>query len=117
MSGHFSHRKTAGKVYETFYWPGIEAAIERFCKSCETCQRFTHKGKVKPVPLSHMSLVSEPFSKVAIDIVGLISPKSGKGHHYILTLVDCATRFLEATPLKETDTVTDAERLLGIFFR
>lgn len=91
MSGHFSHRKTAGKVYKTLFWPGIGADIERFCKACEACQRFTYKGRVMPVPLSHMPLVSEPFSKIAIDIVGPISPKSGRGHRYILKRRLCHT--------------------------
>lgn len=61
LAGHFSHRKTAGKVYQNFFWPGIGVDIERYCKSCEIYQKVTHKGRVKPVPLSKMPIVSEPF--------------------------------------------------------
>ena len=117
MAGHFSHRKTAGKIYRQFYWPGVGADIERFCKSCDTCQRVTQRGRVKPVPLVNMPLVSEPFSRVAIDLIGPISPVSNNGHRYILTIIDYATRYPEAVPLKAIDTITIAESLVEVFSR
>ena len=44
-------------------------------------------------------------------------PSSEAGHRYILTLVDYATRSLEAVPLKNIDTETVAEALVDIFSR
>lgn len=117
FAGHFSHRKTAGKIYKKFFWPGIGADVERFCKSCEACQKFTHKGRVKPVPMSNMPLMSEPFSKFAIDLIGPIAPMSNRKHKYILTIIDCATRFPEAIPLREIDTISIAESLVEVFSR
>ena len=35
---------------------------------------------VYPVPLSQMTLKSDPFNKVAIDIVGPLSPPTDLGH-------------------------------------
>ncbi|XP_063615688.1 uncharacterized protein LOC134788803 [Penaeus indicus] len=72
--------------------------------------------KVKKVPLVSMPVINEPFSRVAIDLVGPLSP-SERGHRYILTLIDCATRFPEAVPLRSIDTVTVAENLIDIFSR
>jgi hypothetical protein len=60
--------------------------------------------------------VSEPFKKVAIDIIGEL-PKSKMGYKYILTLVDYATRYPEATPLKTTHSRVIAEALVNIFSR
>ncbi|XP_037804895.1 uncharacterized protein LOC119599226 [Penaeus monodon] len=57
------------------------------------------------------------FARVAIDLVGPITPASSRGHKYILTLIDMATRFPEAVPLRNIDTVTVAEALLSIFSR
>ena len=31
LSGHFSHRKTADKVFDKYFWPGAGAEIKRFC--------------------------------------------------------------------------------------
>ena len=62
-----------------------------------------------------MPLIDKPFKRVAIDLVGLISPPSEDGHRYILTLVDFAIRYPEAVPLKNIDTETVAEALVDIF--
>ena len=37
------------------------------------------------VPLEMMPLIDKPFKRVAIDLVGPISPPSEEGHRYILT--------------------------------
>ena len=73
--------------------------------------------RTKRVPLGEMPLMSAPFQRVTIDLIGPIIPISEKGHHYILTLVDCATRYPEAIALKRIDTETVAEALLEIFSR
>ena len=65
--------------------------------------------------LRDMPLVDQPFQKVAIDLVGPIAPASDAGHRYILTLVDYATRYPEAVPLKNIDTETVAEALLDMY--
>ncbi|XP_063601110.1 uncharacterized protein LOC134777201 [Penaeus indicus] len=117
LAGHFSHRKTEIKVREQFYWPGMGADIKDYCRSCEKCQRMSSKGRIKPAPLQPIPIVTEPFSRVAIDIVGPLTPASSQGHKYILTLIDFATGFPDALPLKDIDSVSVAEALLVIFSR
>ena len=117
LAGHFSHRKTERKVKDQFFWPGMGREIRDFCRSCDRCQRFSTKGKVRPVPLKPMPILSEPFSRVSVDLVGPLSPPSSEGHRYILTLVDSTTGFPEALPLKNIDPMTVAEALLFIFSR
>ncbi|XP_066971747.1 uncharacterized protein [Macrobrachium rosenbergii] len=117
LAGHFSHRKTSDKVFQKFFWPGASADIIRYCRSCVTCQKFGTRGSVKKVPMKEMPIVSEPFSRIAVDLIGPISPTSDRGHRYILTVIDCATRFPEAIPLRNIDTITVAEGLVEIFCR
>ena len=62
-----------------------------------------------------MPLIDMPFRRVAVDLVGPISPPSEKGHRYILTLVDYATRYPEAVPLKNIETERVAEALLDMY--
>ena len=107
MGGHLGITNTTDKIQSAFYWPGIQGDVARFCKSCDVCQ----------MPLQKMPLIDKPFKRVAIDLVGPISPPSEEGHMYILTLVDFATRYPEAVPLKTTDTETVAEALVNIFSR
>ena len=116
-AGHFSHRKTSNKIFQKFFWPGAGEHIKRYCKSCHKCQKVTPKGNVRKVPLGNVPIISEPFSRVAIDLIGPLSPCSDRGHKFILTLIDYGTRFPEAVPLRNIDTVTVAESLVEIFSR
>ena len=117
LAGHFSHRKTQKKLFTNFFWPGASGHIKAFCQSCDKCQRFTAKKTVKPVPLEKVPIITEPFSRVNIDLVGPIVPTSKAGHKYVLTLIDLATGYPEAVPLKNIETSTIAESLLEIFSR
>ena len=58
-----------------------------------------------------------PFKRVAVDLIGPITPAIDKGHQYVLTLVDYATRYPEAVPLKSINTETVAEALLDLYSR
>ena len=49
--------------------------------------------------------------------MGPLSPPSIEGHRFILTLVDYATSFPEAIPLKSTTSIDIAEALMSIFSR
>ena len=89
----------------------------RFCRSCDICQRTISKGRIPKVPIQKMPLIDQPFKRVAVDLVGPISPPSANGHQYILTLVDYATRYPEAIELKRIDTSTVAEALVDMFTR
>jgi len=51
-----------------------------------------------------MPIIDTPFKRVAIDLVGEIFPASSRGHRYILTVVDFATRYPEAVALKNIST-------------
>ena len=63
-----------------------------------------------------MPLIDTQFKRVAIDI-GLIAPLSEAGHRYIVTLVNYATRYPEAVPLKKITTEAVAEVLFVISSR
>lgn len=117
MSGHQGIKKTYDRVFAHFYWPGIHADVDRYCKSCDICQRTVPKGRVAKAPLGNMPLIETPFQRVAIDLVGPIAPVTEKGNRYILALVDYATRYPEATPLKNIEAETVAEALVTMFTR
>ena len=117
LAGHLGSHKTAERIMQNFFWAGIQADTVRFCRSCDTCQRSINKGRVSKVPLGVTPLIDEPFHRVAVDIVGPISPVTTRGCRYILTLMDYATRYPEAVPLKNIDAISVAEALFSIFTR
>ncbi len=70
-----------------------------------------HKAPLMPLPV-----ISTPFERVAIDIVGPMS-KTKRGHQYLLTFMDYATRYPEAVPLRIVTSREVAEVLNTIFSR
>lgn len=54
---------------------------------------------------------------MTVDIVGPITPCADDKSKYILTIVDLATRWPEAVPLKNTEAATVAEALFDVFCR
>ena len=117
MAGHGAVRRTLLRVRSHFFWPRVSSDVREYCMSCDICQRSVAKGRVPPVPLERMPLVDEPFKRIAIDLVGPLSPPSEEKHRYILSVIDVATRYPEAIPLKAIDTVTIAEELFKVFSR
>lgn len=76
------------------------------------------KGRTtKPVPLGRMPIITTPFKRVAVDLVGPLDPRTTKGNKYILTLIDYATRYPEAVPLPGIETERVAEALVDIISR
>jgi len=117
MSGHQGIHRTQERITTNFWWPGMTGDIARYCQSCDVCQRTIAKGRVPRVPLGRVPIIDTPFKRIAVDLVGPIFPATTRGHRYILTVVDYATRYPEAIPLKRIDTTTVAEALLSIFSR
>ena len=117
MAGHMAIQRTLDRIMSNFYWPGIHGDVTRYCRSCDICQRTTPKGKIQKATLEQMPLIDTPFKRVAVDLVGPITPRSKQGNRYILTLVDYATRYPEAKALPNIETVTVAEALLEIYSR
>ena len=117
MSGHQGMARTYERVASQFFWPGIYNEVSKYCKSCDICQKTVPKGKVTKVPLGKVPLISEPFKRIAMDIVGPIFPASNRGKRFILTVMDYATRYPEAIALSNIETETVAEALLAIYGR
>ena len=117
MSGHQGINKTIEKIQSNFFWPKMAEDVRNFCRSCDICQRTIQKGKVVKAPLGRMPLIDVPFQRVAMDLIGPIHPVSDRGHRYILTIVDYATRYPEAVPLANIDTQTVAEALIDVYSR
>ena len=64
-----------------------------------------------------MSLIDEPFERIAVDLIDQVALVSENGNRYILTVVDFATRYPEAVALPSIETERVAEALLDTFSR
>ena len=87
--------------------------VASHCRSCEICQR---ASKQKPIPASMIEreLVTIPFERVCVDIVGSL-PKDKGGCEYLLTYSDVGSRWPEAVPIKVANTQSVITGLNSIF--
>ena len=97
MAGHLAKEKTRQRIMKHFYWPTLYKDVENFCRCCTQYQKSSKKG-VPKAPLVPLPIVSTPFQKIAMDIVGPL-PRSRSGCCYILVICDYATWHPEAIPL------------------
>jgi transposase InsO family protein len=116
MAGHMGQEKTYQRVSRHFFWPHIHREVKDFCATCPQCQLVARKLVMDRAPLNPVPVVSEPFRKIAIDLIGEL-PKTKTGYKYILTIIDYATRYPEAIPLKTTHSRVIAEALVSLFSR
>ena len=115
LAGHLGKEKTRQRILQRFYWPTVFKDVENFCKSCVICQK-TANRKAPKAPMIPLPIISEPFSRIAMDIVGPL-PRSRAGNKYVLVICDYATRYPEAVPLKSIDAEHVAEELIKVFAR
>ena len=91
VAGHMGVARTKEKILQSFYWPSVNADVKLYCRSCVICQKTVAKGRTPRAPLQHIPVVSEPYRKSAIDLVGPIAPATERGNRFILTIVDSAS--------------------------
>ena len=115
MAGHLGTEKTRQRIIRRFYWPTVFRDVDRFCKGCVNCQK-SGKHRIPKAPMIPLPVIAEPFTRVAMDIVGPI-PKSKSGYNYILVVCDYATQYPEAVPLRSIDAEHVAEELIKLFAR
>ncbi|KAK3091449.1 hypothetical protein FSP39_019925 [Pinctada imbricata] len=115
FAGHLGVEKTKDRILRSFYLPGIFREVSEYCKSCDACQKVAKRTNVK-APMINTPIISEPFFKISMDIVGPLA-RSKKGNRFILTIVDDATRYPEAFALKSCDAESVANSLMELFSR
>ncbi|XP_075949073.1 uncharacterized protein LOC142951429 [Anarhichas minor] len=109
LGAHLGVEKTKERVLQRFFWPGVHKAVENYCRSCPDCQITAPKPTYRN-PLIPLPIIETPFERVGMDIVGPL-PKSARGHQYILVIVDYATRYPEAVPLRKANAKQIAKEL------
>ena len=108
VAAHIGRDKMTELIRKRFYWVGWQKDIATWIKECPQCQkgkatRSSSWGQLQPKNIAF------PWEIVSIDILGPLPPSKNKV--YILTMVDCFTRFCILVPLKTRTAISVAEAL------
>ena len=90
------------------YWPGLNADIEQYVRSCQTCARNMPSNQREPM-ISH-EIPCLPWQKVASDLFTL------NNNDYLVT-VDYHSRFFEVVKLSSTTSKAVISKLKSHFAR
>lgn len=117
FSGHFGVWKTFRRLAKCFWWPGMKSSVKQYVKECPVCQVVGKPNqKVVKAPLYPIPAIGEPFNELVVDIVGPL-PKTKTGFIYLLTVMDRASRFPEAIPMKKITSKAVFDQLVIFFSR
>ena len=80
MACHFGQARTLATIRHSMDWPSLTMDVRNVCMSCPICQR-AKSMTTQRAPLHSLPVMSVPFQRVAMDIVG--PPKRNKsGNKY-----------------------------------
>jgi hypothetical protein len=114
-AAHLGIAKTKARLEQHFYWPTLVQDVKQYVRTCDVCQRLGKGGKPAPACLRNLPVISEPFKRIAIDIVGPLPKCSETNNRFILTVIDHCTHYPEAIPLMSHEAPVVAKALITVF--
>ena len=108
--GHLGVVGTKQNLRSKVWWPGIDKAAERYCRSCHGCQLVARPEP--PEPVTPTQLPEGPWRDVAVDLMGPLP--SG---HSLLVIVNYYSRYQETLVMQSTTTEKVIECLEDTFAR
>ena len=103
LSGHRGVMPTYKKISLLYYWPELHHDVKMYVNSCLKCaERKPFNTKPQGFTKPH-ELLSEPFLKYYLDILGPLSTSTPNRYNYVVVAVDSATRYVIARPLRKAD--------------
>ena len=107
---HPSAKTTVRMVSDRFVWHGLKKEVAKWSRECIPCQKAKINRHTK-TPLGQFPLPSRRFAHLHVDLVGPLPPS--EGFRYLFTVIDRATRWIEAVPLSESSTKLCVNALLS----
>ncbi|XP_049522644.1 uncharacterized protein LOC125945112 [Dermacentor silvarum] len=59
--GHLGPKKTKLRIKYSFFWPGLEEAVKRHCRTCHGCQVRSDRRLKDRVPITPLTRPDDPF--------------------------------------------------------
>ncbi|GBM51274.1 Uncharacterized protein K02A2.6 [Araneus ventricosus] len=115
-SAHLGVTKTKDRLLRHYFWPNCVKDTENYVRSCDPFQRIGKAREKGKAPLKLVPIITEIFSKINIDAVGPF-PISAKNNRYLLTAIFMSSKYPEAIPVADINSVSVIDALLEVFSR
>ena len=111
ISAHRSAEKMYVLMKLSYFWKGMFLDIQNWVQSCIRCSKAkslprNRRAKLQPI-MEH-----SPLGMVNIDLIGPMQ-ESPEQYRYVLTMVDRATRYCFAVPIKDGSAITIAKAIFS----
>ena len=88
FAGHFAKRKIYKTLRKKYWWNGMHADVQKYCRACLECATRKGPGRGTRPPLNPIP-IGGPFHRIGIDVLQL--PLSFNGNQYALVMMDYFT--------------------------
>ena len=105
---HLGIEKTLGRARTHYWWESMRQDVRDLCTNCSVC-RSRRSGRAPIVPLRPIP-VGGPWECVGVDVLHL--PRTRSGKNYLVVFQDYLTKWPEAFPTANQDTLTVARLLV-----
>ncbi|GBG68997.1 hypothetical protein CBR_g3696 [Chara braunii] len=95
VGGHRGVKGTYEKVHRLYWWEGQYKDVEKYCETCEDCQK---RSLIRYKESLHPSYPTRPGEKVHIDLVKM--PKGVGNMNYVVNIRDDFTGFVDGKPIR-----------------
>ena len=107
--GHVGINKTMRLISRYYWWPGMDADVNKYVRECHSCQVNKARQKKPSGTLNPLELPKVPWECVTLDFITQL-PMTQRGHDAIMVVVDKLTKMVHIIPTTTTFTaVTVAE--------
>ena len=92
-AAHGGYVKTLEGVHELFFWKGMNRDTEKFCKTCDVCQKTKINRTKKMGALRPSHIPSHHFETVSLDLITGLPPSGEEQYTAVLVIIDKLTKF------------------------
>jgi cleavage and polyadenylation specificity factor subunit 1 len=112
---HSSWKTSSRVILSRFTWPQAKKDIKKWCQECLACQRSKITRHIKTIPQTPQEPTGR-FTHVHMDIVGPLPPVEGSVNRFIVSFIDRATNWVEATPVSSITANEVAKTFISTWF-
>ena len=115
LTGHNGVFKTKERLFQCYYWPGMDKDIADHLQQCHQCQMRRKSDRPSPVIVNVLPQATEPNQRVHADLFGPLRV-SGTQKRFVLCMTDAFTKYVELTSLPNKESATVAQAIFEKWF-